>query len=413
MRKTSKLFILVAIAITTLMSCDKDDPNALLTLTSLTSGDKDLYGATSATGVTVGSPIVATFSTEIDETTVLSSVSILRGTTVVAYTYTLAGKVLTITPTGGLITGTGYSMSIAATLKSTQGEAITAVSVTFTTEGVGIDTPPQKASQVLYLQFNGEIVDIVGTHTNPYTKVSYTTDRFGTANGAANFAGAATAGTGDIVEIAGANLINPSTTISVWFKIASADYTDGKTMFGLAAERGYFMELGGGLGWCKFATSHKLTPDPNSHYFGTAWTDPNGDGNVGGQTLYDYLGSLSDILGNKWTQLVMTVDGTTAIKTIFLDGVKIMQVDLDLDATEWYLKELALADKADATGDAITGIDPVLSLGFMCSKANTATGWANYATATNTFKGAMDDFRIFNKALTENEVLTLFNSEKQ
>jgi len=200
-------------------------------------------------------------------------------------------------------------------------------------------------------------------------------------------------------------------TVNLWFKIDAADYVDGKAMFGLATERGYFMELGGGLGWCKLATSHMLDPDPNSHYYGTAWTDPNGDGTIGGQVIYDYTGDLSVIMGGKWTMLTMTFDASTSLKTIYFDGVKIMQVDLDFEATEWYLADMELATKADGTGDPIDGIDPVLCLGYLCSRANTATGWSDYATATNTFKGMMDDLRIFNVALTAGEVSDLYDSE--
>jgi hypothetical protein len=394
------------------ISCKKDEVIADFKLESLKAGNVDLYGATSAVGVPVDQTIVAVFTDDIDAATVTSALSLLKGTSAVAFTTSVSGKTLTITVTGDLMTGTKYSLSFSAALKSIQGDAMSDVTVPFTTIGVGVDTPPQSDKQVLYLQFNNSIVDIVGSHTNPYTKAAYTTDRFGTANGAALFAGAASAGTGDIIEIAGNNLINPSMTINLWYKIDAADYVDGKAMFGMATERGYFMELGGGLGWCKLATSHKLDPDPNNHYYGTAWTDPNGDGSIGGQVIYDYAGDLSVLMGDKWTMLTMTFDASTSIKTIYFDGVKIMQVDLDLDATEWYLADMELASKADGTGDPFVGIDPVLSLGYMCSRANTATGWSDYSTATNTFKGMMDDFRMFNVALSESDVTALYNSEK-
>lgn len=412
MKKVSSIILLFSVILFSLNSCDKDDDVTELTLLTLTSGNVDLYGATTAVDVLVDQPIVAVFSTNIDETTIDAAISLTKGGTDVAFTTSVDGATLTLTVTGGLITGTNYSLGISTALKSTQGAIFGAATVTFTTIGVGIDTPPQSDNQVLYLQFDNSIVDVVGDHTNPYSKVSYTTDRFGNANGAALFGGAETAGTGDIVEIAGDNLINPSMTISVWFKVVAADYANGGTiMFGMASERGYFMELGGGLGWCKLATSHKIDPDPNNHYYGTAWTDPNGDGSIGGQTLFDYEGDLSAIMGDKWTLLTMTFDASTSIKTIYFDGVKIMQVDLDLETTEWYLADMELATKADGTGDAITGVDPVLALGYFCSRANTATGWTDYASGTNTFKGALDDFRIFNVALTESEVSDLYNSE--
>jgi len=412
MKKISRIIFMLLIIFVPFTGCDDDEDIKDLNLITLTCGNVDLYAATSATNVPVDQPIVAVFSTNIDEATVAAAISLMKGASNVPFTTAVDGKTLTITITGGLITGTNYSLNVSAALKSTQGAVLGAVSATFTTLGVGIDTPPKANNQVLYLQFNNSIDDVVGDHTNPFTQVAYTTDRFGTANGAANFRGATAAGNGDIVEIAGADLINPSMTFSVWFKVNSADYaTGGHPMFGLATERGYFMELGGTLAWCKFATSHKIDPDPNNHYFGTAWTDPNGDGTIGGQTLYDYEGSLATIMGDKWTLLTMTFDAATSIKTIYFDGVKIMQVDLDFEATEWNLADMEIADQADGTGAAITGIEEVLTLGFMCSRGNSATGWSIYSSADNTFKGALDDLRIFDLALTESEVLALFNSE--
>lgn len=186
-------------------------------------------------------------------------------------------------------------------------------------------------------------------------------------------------------------------------------------MFGLGSYNGYFFEVGsGGVDWMKIPTNHKVaaagTPD---HNFGTAWTDfINGGSAVGGQLLFNYSGQISSLVNNNgWHQMVLTYDAVSSLKTFFIDGVKIMQADVDKDQTEWILKELALADKDD-TNTALTGIDPKLALGFGASKTNTNPDWMRYSVATNTYKGAMDDFRIFDKALTESEVLALFNSEK-
>lgn len=417
MKKLLSMLILMgfAISIVSLSGCKKDEDDSIadFNLTSLKCGNLDLDGATSATDVPVDQPIIAVFSTNISEASVEEAVALSRGTNGKPYTYTVDGKTLTINATGGLLSGASYVLDLANTLKSTEGASYAGISVSFLTMGVGIDTPPQKEFQTMYVQFNGGVSDLIGMATTNFEQVSYTTDRFGNANGAASFAGAASAGTGDIIELSGDDLISPSMTISTWFKTNSADYTGSRVMFGLATERGYFMELGGdAIAWMKLATSHKIDPDPNNHYFGTAWTDPNGDGGVGGQVLYDYEGSISDLVVDKWTHLVMTFDASTSVKTIFIDGVKIMQVDLNLDTEEWYLADLGYANKMDGTGDAVDGIDPVLSLGYLCSRANTATSWSNYATAENTYKGELDDFRLFNKALTESEVLTLYNLEK-
>ena len=124
----------------------------------------------------------------------------------------------------------------------------------------------------MYLPLDGTVSDITGNASSSYEKNTWTADRWGNVNSAAMFSGGA-AGAGDIIELSGSTFVNASTTFSVWFKVNSADYAAGsKIMFGLATERGYFMEVGGDLAWTKLATSHMISPDPNTHYFGTAWT---------------------------------------------------------------------------------------------------------------------------------------------
>lgn len=413
MKRLMNYFLLFTlIGSVTFTSCKKDEdtPNPDMLVESIMSGTTDLYGATSATGVSVTENIVVEFSTTVDAAT-LSAITLTQGTNDVAITVSASGSTVTIDPNDPLFRGTNFDLEIAG-VKSDLGESATTVTTSFTTEGIGLDTPPQSEFQVMYLPLDGTVSDITGNASSSYEKNTWTADRWGNVNSAAMFAGGA-AGAGDIIELSGSTFVNASTTFSVWFKVNSADYAAGsKIMFGLATERGYFMEVGGDLAWTKLATSHMISPDPNNHYFGTAWTDPNGDGSIGGQVLYDYTGSIKDLIGdNAWAHLVMTHDAATATKTIYFNGVKAMQVDLDAETTEWYLKDLAIADKADGTGDAIAGIDPKLTLGFFCSRINTATGWSDYNTATNTFIGAMDDFRIFDKALTESEVGVLYDSE--
>ncbi|HYV92030.1 MAG TPA: Ig-like domain-containing protein [Chitinophagales bacterium] len=415
MNKQIKLLSLLVIAIgLTFSACKKDENAPAITLTSLKSGATDLNGATSATDVSTTENIVAVFSTTVDATTANgTNIKLMNGSTAVAITLTVTGSTVTIDPTDNLLTGGLYTLSISG-VKSDQGQALATVSVTFTTQGVGLETPPQKASQVMYLQFDNSIVDLTGNATVGFEQVTYTTDRFGNANAAAFFAGQDVPGTGDIVELDGTNFINPSTTISVWFKLDPATFGPGsREMFGICAQYGYFMEVAGDLAWMKLPTSHKVDPSGiPPHNFGTAWTDYiNGGSPVGGMLLYNYLGSISTLIGgNTWHQLALTYDASSSLKTVFIDGVKIMQADIDLGQTEWILKDLALA--TDDGGTPIVGLDAKLAIGFSSSRANTATSWSNYLTQANTFKGALDDMRIWNKALTEGEVATLYTIEQ-
>jgi len=117
------------------------------------------------------------------------------------------------------------------------------------------------------------------------------------------------------------------------------------------------MEVAGDQAWCKLATAHAVdasgTPD---HLFGTAWTDyMNGGSPIGGSLLYNYLNSEAApnngwrplIANSNWHQIVMTYDASTSVKTFYLDGVKRMQADIDLDQTEWIFKQLALMNQND------------------------------------------------------------------
>lgn len=393
------LFIALMIA-----SCgDEDSPAPALTLISLTAEGVAIDGATSAEDIPVDATIVATFSEDVEATTATAtSIAIVDGSA----TVTVSGAVVTLTLDEDLKPGTSYSLNIANTILSLQEGAFSGISVSFKTAGKSFVTPPQVDNQVAYWNFDNNANDYTGTHNTVVEEVSYTVDRQGFDNGAASFNG-----DGDIVEIAySSDLISPNHTLTVWYKVSLADYEGSRFMFGLGTERGYFNEVGGGLGWFKYASSHSVGTNPsNNGPIGTAWTDPNGDGITDDQVLIDYTGSITDLMDGKWVMLAMTVDDT-GMKTIYLDGQIIMQVNLNNNA-DWPLEGLALND-ADA---ATVGLDSNLGIGWAGSTTNKATGWADYAADKNnnrTYKGLLDDMRIFNVALSQSEITTLYNAEK-
>lgn len=420
--KTIKfLFSLILIGgLIAFQGCKKEDPSDLEIVsieavgTSLETGNEvtvDLNGATAGSDVPLDAVITITFSKDVDTQTATAANFILAGGTVdPTVNVTASGTDVTITPQADLERGRVYTLTLAANIKAGDGGVFLESSRTFSTEGRQEVTPPQEDHQVAYWKFDGDADATVGGFVPAFEQVSYGNDRIGFENSAASFSGAASAGQGDIIEYAANSaFISPSMTFSVWFKINSGDYSGSRFMFGLAAERGYFMELGSdGVEWMKFATSHIVNPDPQGHQYGTAWTDPNGDGTTGGQTLYDYSGSISSLVADgEWHMLTMTFDATTSLKTIFIDGTKIMQVDLDFDTSEWALEDMSVNEVG--VSDLI---DKGFALGYAGSRDNTATDWAVYSNAENTYKGYMDDLRIFDVALTESEVDELYNAEK-
>lgn len=405
----SRLLAMMFVAVV-IVSCDDDDggpaqePPKPFELASALVGAKDLNGATFATDVAISDNITLVFTDSVDAATATSTNIILtQGENEVETSITVVGLTITIDPVEDLVSGTKYEFEVTSGVTSKREVAFEGLSTSFTTTGIGIDTAPQTAAQTLYVQFNGDIVDVLGNATVEFEQVEFTTDRYGNADGAVNFTGATEAGNGDLVELAGDQsiFINPSMSYSIWFKIDPANYVapGNKPMFGLAAERGYFLEIGDGEtapGWLKFATNHIVEPDPMNHVQAVSWGDFGATD--GGQPV-------TELMTDVWHHLVMTYNSDTYEKTIYLDGVVIRKWTLlDTVGDEWNLKDITLN-----TGE---GVDAKLALGYFASRDHTATGWVNYATATSTFVGAMDDLRIWNDALTTTEVTALYNSEK-
>jgi hypothetical protein len=129
--------LILAIVFVAGMNSCKKDPTAL-TLQTLVAGDIDLNGATAPTTVPRTPTIVASFSTDVDATTATTtSVTLIRDydKATVATTVTVAGSKITIVPTEALATGALFKLNFAATIKSTDGEALTAIDRNFTTIG--------------------------------------------------------------------------------------------------------------------------------------------------------------------------------------------------------------------------------------------------------------------------------------
>jgi hypothetical protein len=382
----------------------KDDAPTPLNIATLKAGDLDLNGATSATTVAPDAVITAVFSTDVDASTATSTNIIMTRTfdnSAVATTIAVNGNTVTITPTARLFDGDQYKVELTTGLKSSKGQALTDLNITFGTKGIGLGTAPQSAKQMLYVQFSNDIVDLTGKATKASAQVTYANDRFGNANSAASFNGGTGAGTGDIVELSGNSFIAPSMTMSVWVYIDQTNYVapGNRPLMGLAGNNGWWAEIGdgdAGPNWLKIGTNHKVDPDPQNHVFATAWGD---FGSTDGGAAVNTLTTTG------WHQLVMTFDAATYTKTDYWDGAKIKTFNL-LDATnnEWNLKDMVLNN--------LTGVDGKLALGSFASKANTNPDWAMYSNAPRTFKGLMDDLRLFNVALSASEVTTLYTAEK-
>ncbi len=106
-----------------------------------------------------------------------------------------------------------------------------------------------------------------------------------------------------------------------------------------------------------------------------------------------------------WVQLVLTYDATTSLKTFYIDGVKMRQEKIKVASdTEWELTDLVIYE--------VEGLNKNFVIGASSSPSATHArdDWSLY-NEEKTFAGFMDDFRIFNVALTESEVSELYSSE--
>ena len=447
-------FFLLAIGLV-LVACDKDDEpkvDPTFSLVSLEADGIDLAGVTAAVDVPERAVITATFSSEVDATTATKAnfdVTNTGDSQQADYTVSASGSTVTLTPADRWDPGSQFSISLSSSIKGTNGVSYGGNNLSFRTEGIFI---PNEESQVLAIDFDGETAtdEASGLTVTTVGTLTYTEDRRGTPNAAAFFNGE-----GNLVEIAAdPKLINPSTTISFWFKTDLADYDGGdgtgspqtRFMMGLGVEKGYFLEIGRrskdptadafGEIFLKYATDHvNIGNNGATVPKATAWSELNSQINVnyspddeqynGWSFAIDELQEdppnrsyITDQVMGKWTHLVMVIDAAAQTKTFFVNGRKWATFQWASSGADWLFSDLSLKTENN-DGSPMEGIEGSLALGFAGSSTNTATGWADYnKTLSNPaenkkfFKGAIDQFRIFDTPLSDEDVLSLYENEK-
>lgn len=395
-------------------SCKKDDDPASVTVSSAKSDAKELAGATAAEKVSVSSNIVVTFSKAINAVTASDFTLTPAGGTAAAFTVTSSGTTATIDPTGDLLTGTSYTLAIKNTIKGTDGGAFAAKSITFKTDGLTNVTPPQAANQIAYWNFNNTTNATVGTWTTTNVSSSFAADRGGYANSSVAFNG-----TSDIIEVDnGADLFAPSSTWSFW---VWADTTSGHGLFcmGINGFKGSQVEIDGKCNWIKNAAS--FSTSLNSDLVAEdLWF--NGEGKTkdnGGWQGWNFntdirpTGGVKNVLAMKWAHVVYTYEATTKLRTVYINGTKMMQSDFNL----WPAGDAKLSVTGQKAGN---GPAPEFSTKFAFGFAKDRSAglwatepWGDFTNpGANHFKGRLDDVRFFKVALTAAEVSTLYNAEK-
>ncbi len=402
--------LILAIVFLTGMNSCKKDPTAL-TLQTLVAADIDMNGAIAPTTVPANPTIVASFSTDVDAATANnSSITMTRDydKAAVALTITVAGSKITIVPVEALASGALFKMNFAATIKSSDGEALTALERTFTTTGTFAPS-----GQIAWWNFEGNAKDQVGTFNGTSLSVNYNASHSTAAGKAATFNG-----TTSIIEIPNGDLLmNPDFTLSFWVKAVTQD--KGHFVIGLGAYYGFQFEIANNFVNCKLAGGYSYQGGGDTAIFeDNLW---NGDGknkdNGGwqGWTLNKDMtgsGGISSLLQDKWAHVVCTFNSATKVATMYMNGEAVKAQDYNLwPATSKFVK---------ATGMLYGGKAPdvvnELAFGFIQSRAGTmwdTEPWGGYALpGANHFKGQLDDVRIFNKCITAAEVDLMYKSEK-
>ncbi len=408
MKKLS-YFLFVSLALVAMVkfsSCSEEE--VVFDLATLTAGEINLNGATAATGVPTTGVIKASFSKDIDPAGIVVMLTQSYDEAKINVTVTVSGKDLTLKP-DAMAGGTQYILKVSG-LKSTDGEAFANVERSFTTVGSFVPV-----GVFAYWPFDGNANDAVGAFdpsTNQIVGITYGADRKGGANGAAMFNG-----DNSIIEVSnGSTLMNTQNfTISFWVK-TDATHDAGHFVFGLGAFNGIQFEIFGGYDGCKFAIQYAMADNKTGAE--DMWLPALAtDNTTGGWKGWDYAKSLTAEqmmakLKNNWLNVVYTYNAADKKGTMYFDGVKMKSFDFDL----W--------DEADAkrgvTGLKYGGKEPdvkdELAFGFVHSRGGTmwdAEPWGGYDFATaNHFKGSLDEFRIFHKALTAKEIELMYNSEK-
>jgi hypothetical protein len=412
-----RALVVLCVAFFAIQGCKKDKTYELQTLTA---GGIDLNGATGATGVDPKVAILATFSEPISASTANSTnitlVRVYDGGTI-ATTVSVADNVVTIDPTEDLGSGTQYELKVSGAVAFADGKSnVTAFSRTFST--IGTFAP---SGAVAHWNFEGNAEDQAGSYdASAVVSVVYGDSRNAAAGKSATFDGDAS-----IIEIPGGDaLMNSSDfTLSFWVKTNSAGHVDaggnpaGHFVIGLAAFKGFQFEIPADYSSCKLAASYDLgggnTGAEDLWFPGNGLTYANG-GWQGWDFCKDLTasGGVAGLLKDKWANVVCEYNGSTRQGTMFINGEKMKSFDFDL----WPDGDA----KRSVSGLKYGGVEPEvvnkLAFGFIQSRDGQlwdTEPWGGYDfTTSNHFKGQLDDVRIYHKALTADEILLMYNSEK-
>ena len=435
MKHASKIFGLIGlIGLMTFSGCKDDAPSALAivsitsTGTNLTTGASqtvDLNGTTSPTDVPTNGVVTVTFSKPVNGATVTStSITLSDGTTNIPLTITTTGAAVAIAPTAELVRGTLYTISVTSAVIATDGGKFTTASRTFTTAGRKPPVVPQSSKLVVYVPFESVVADKQG-HTVLNSAVTFTTDRFGNFNGCADFNG-----TTNYVGIQyAADMSNANTTVSYWIKLPTSQaYKDHIGLTSTGTKNYVTFAIGGNNGtfhqWKRFTccgltydidvleyfTNHKNSG--NASTLAGSSIEMKNEGKPGGDKIVE-VNNIPWLESNtgKWMHIVTSWNAATRTKSFYINGVPSTVYKLTPSAE--YALDDAIIDAAGIDLDATNSKNLYLGSGVPYWATKTTSGITPFRSGIPfAYKGQMDDFRMYSVALSNAEVLSLYEAEK-
>ncbi len=403
-----------------LQSCKKDNEPVKIQLSTIKAGDIDLNAATPPNTVPVEPTIVASFNTEVENSTVnASNITLTRDYDdyVTPINVSSTGRDITITPSETLANGALYELSF-NNIMSMDNQPLESFSRAFTTEGTF-----SPSGAVAYWNFENNANDVIGDYdpdANGVVGITYTGSRNADAGQAATFDGDVS-----IIEIPdAASLSNTHDfTLSFWIKTNSNGHVNevgdptGHFVLGLGGANGFQFEIPGDYSSCKLAASYEVaggTTTTEDLWFNGSGEDKDNGGWQGWDFVKDLTGSggVEGLLKDKWAQVICVYNGDTKKGMMYINGQLMKSQDFNL----WPAGDA----KRNVTGLKYAGttptVYPVLAFGFIHSRQGelfNGTPWGDYnVTTAQHFKGQLDDVRIFHKPLTAKEIELMYNSEK-
>jgi Concanavalin A-like lectin/glucanases superfamily len=382
---TGKITLLVIAGITfvatiAIQSCKKtSSPPPGPTVTSVTSGASDTVGKTytlTIAGAHLTGATVSTTAGGVTISAITATATSITGTIAIGSTATPGPVTLKVTTSAGTTTTTINVVAIPLIGGYASSDSVAA------------------ANLIAYFPFDGNANDVKGSMTPTVNgTITFTTGIRGQA-----YQGAAGAYATYTPSAAFASL--PSYSLSVWYNLPTTDPSYGSGGQDTLTQGMFF--LNGNSNW--------LLVNEIEPFHGDSVKVHAGLDDIASPAYQGFVPETFDTMAiGKWVHFVVTYNGGTSIYTTYQDAVPTGANDAFTNGM--YLTPNPLYTDATKT-------TPLGNLGFGAVVPATVVvgswpdGLFGQVAAKSTFRGQLDEMRVFNKALTQQEIAGLYLNGK-